>query len=440
MYQPPYVKKIISLLEEGGYEAYTVGGCVRDALIGVTPSDFDVTSSAAPEEVRAVMGEAGIKVHDTGLKHGTVTAVSDGVPVEITTFRVDGGYSDNRRPDSVAFTRSLKDDLRRRDFTVNAMAYSERTGIVDFFGGRDDLKNKVIRAVGNAETRFNEDGLRILRALRFACVLGFAVDGETASAAHKLRGLIKNVSGERIAGELNKLVCGEVSGTVSRFADVFAEFIPEITACENFDQRSVYHDRDVLTHTLNAMDCAPADKITRLTLLFHDLGKPPAFKFENGRGRFPGHAEISAQIADRAFRRLKYDGETREKALLLIKYHNITIRDDKKAVKRLLNKFGEEAFFRLIDVRVADDTAKAEEHRARTGEARRAAETARGIIGGGECFSTDGLAVKGGDVLELGYKGREIGDALNYLLQAVINEKTENDKNGLIDYLLKRGK
>ncbi|MDR0196802.1 MAG: HD domain-containing protein [Oscillospiraceae bacterium] len=433
MILPDHVKKTIALIEANGYEAYVVGGCVRDSLLGLTPEDYDIATSAVPDEVKAALGS--LPVYDTGLKHGTVTAVSDGVPIDITTFRVDGDYTDNRRPESVRFTRELRDDLSRRDFTVNAMAYSERTGIIDLFGGKADLENKIIRAVGDARARFGEDGLRILRALRFAAVYGFSLDEETAAAARDLRGLTRKLSGERIARELNKLILGKVSEIMTRFVGVFAEFIPEIAACEGFSQHSVYHDRDVLTHTLNAVDCAPADKITRLTLLFHDMGKPSAFKLKNGRGSFKEHAEISAEIARAALSRLKYDNHTAGKVTLLVREHDLPIHSDKKSVKRLLNLFGEETFFRLIDVRIADDTAKAEKYRSRVAEFGAAAETAREVIRGGECFSLKQLAVDGNDINALGYSGRETGRVLNRLLQAVISGKCENDKNALTEYL-----
>jgi len=438
MYLPPYVKAVITALESAGYEAYAVGGCVRDALLGLTPGDYDVTTSATPGEVKNTIGGL-FRIHDTGLKHGTVTVVSGNNTVEVTTFRIDGDYTDNRRPDSVRFTRSLKDDLSRRDFTVNAMAYSDKTGIIDLYGGRRDLDNKIIRAVGGAEERFGEDGLRILRALRFAAAFGFSLDNETKAAALKLKNLIKKLSGERIAAELNKLILGEVGGVISEFTDVFAEFIPEITACKGFEQHSKYHDRDVLTHTLSAVDCAPRDKVTRLALLFHDTGKPQTYEYKDGAGHFKGHAAVSERIAHETMNRLKYDNDTAYKTRLLVKYHDLPINGGQKSVKRLLNRFGEEMFFRLIDVHIADNEAKAADYRCRSDIFREAANTAREIIQNGGCFCLKQLEVNGADVMELGYAGAKIGEALNCLLQAVISEKCPNEKDALIKFLRERG-
>jgi len=435
MYLPPYITALIDLLEAGGYEAYAVGGCVRDALLGLTPDDYDITTSATPTEVKAALRR--YRIHNTGLKHGTVTVISEGVPIEVTTFRIDGDYADNRRPESVVFTRKLEDDLSRRDFTVNAMAYSAKTGIIDLYGGKKDLENKIIRAVGDPEKRFCEDGLRILRALRFAAVLGFSLDEATKAAARKLKGLIRHLSGERIAQELNKLAVGKVSGVIGEFADVFAEFIPEIAACNGFDQHSKYHDRDVLTHTLNAMDAAPSDKVTRLALLFHDMGKPATYEFGNGAGHFPKHAAVSEQIAHRTLDFLKYDSDTVYKTRLLVKYHDSTIKSDEKSVKRLLNRFGEEMFFKLIDVHRADNSAKKVHDNLDVLTA--AEQTARRVIAQEECFSLNRLAVKGGDIMGLGLRGGEIGKALNMLLQAVIGGKCPNEKDALIEYVKSKG-
>jgi tRNA nucleotidyltransferase (CCA-adding enzyme) len=346
MILPNYVTKIISALESAGHEAYAVGGCVRDSLLGLTPSDYDVTTSATPDEVSAVFP----RTHDTGVKHGTVTVISDDIPIEVTTFRIDGEYSDNRRPDTVTFTRSLREDLNRRDFTINAMAYSERSGITDYFGGSEDLRNGVIRAVGDPYKRFKEDGLRILRAYRFSAVYGFAIEPETAKAADELRGLIGNISGERIAQELNKLV-------VAHFGK---------------------------------------DKVSSLALFFCDMG------YDAARTRA-------------VMRRLKYDNDTFYKVLTLVRYRGIAIKPCKKAVKRVLNRFGAEQFFRLCDFR--------------------AAGIAEEVIKSGECYSLKQLAVKGGDLVESGFRGKAVGEALQMLLHAVISEKCANDKEKLLEFM-----
>ena len=441
MFLPDYVKNIIYTLESAGFEAYAVGGCVRDALLGLKPDDYDVTTSATPDEVKTAFQDRAYSIHDTGLKHGTVTVVSTAeqksLPVEVTTFRIDGCYNDNRHPDSVTFTRSLRDDLSRRDFTVNAMAFSEKTGIVDHFNGREDLKNKIIRTVGEPYKRFNEDGLRILRALRFAAVYGFSVEPDTAAVIHRLCGLLDNISGERIAQEINKLILGRVSEIIYRYADVFSRFMPEIIICKDFDQRSIYHDRDVLTHSLNAVDNSPADRIVRLAMLFHDLGKPSSFLLEDGHGHFKGHSRKSEEITRRIMRGLKYDNDTFYKVVTLVKFHDIPINPEVKAVKRLLNRFGEEQFFRLIEVHTADDSAKTPELQKRIPSFKKAADIARRIIEEQQCFSLKQLAVKGGDLVELGYKGRETGVALNVLLQAVIGEKCANNKEELLKFLIR---
>jgi tRNA nucleotidyltransferase (CCA-adding enzyme) len=431
---PDFVKAVIAALETAGHEAYAVGGCVRDSLLGLTPADYDVTSSATPEEAKQALIH--FTTHDTGIKHGTLTVVSDGMPVEVTTFRVDGEYSDNRRPDSVTFTRSLREDLSRRDFTINAMAYSESTGVVDLFGGREDLSDRLIRAVGEPHERFREDGLRILRALRFAAVYGCEIEPATAAAVHELSRLVVGLPGERIAQELNRLAVAPVSRIMDEFCDVFARFIPELAVCRGFDQCSVYHDRDVLTHTLCAADNAPPDRITRLALLFHDLGKPSAFRLrEDGFGSFKGHAAISAEITRRVMRELKYDNDTRRKVVTLVRYHDITIAACDKAVKRLLHRFGEEAFFRLIDVHIADDSAKAPHVQERIPVFEEAARIARRIIAEQDCFSLKQLAVNGNDLTECGYQGREIGERLNQLLQAVINGECANNREELLGYM-----
>ena len=441
---PNYVNKIIDCLEAAGYEAYAVGGCVRDMLLGLTPDDYDVTTAATPDEVKSALSD--FVIHDTGLKHGTVTVVADDFPVEVTTFRIDGDYTDNRHPDNVTFTRSLKEDLSRRDFTINAMAY-RRGSVIDYFGGQKDLSGKLIRAVGEPQKRFKEDGLRILRALRFAAVYGFAVESDTAKAVHELRGLINNIAGERVAQELNKLVTGSVSGVIADYTGVFAEFIPEIAACKNFNQHNRFHDRDVLTHTLNAVDNAPADKVVRLALLFHDMGKPITFKLVEDnwnpgclRGSFKAHAAASTEIARKTMRSLKYDNDTFYKVCTLVKYHDIPIKTCEKAIKRLLNRFGEEMFFKLIDVHMADDSAKAKEMQERIPTFRKATEIARKIIADEECFSLKQLAVKGGDLVQMGYQGREVGEKLNFLLQSVISDRCANEKKVLTDYLKSRDK
>ncbi|MCL2633429.1 MAG: polynucleotide adenylyltransferase [Oscillospiraceae bacterium] len=370
---PDYVKNIINLLQSAGHEAYAVGGCVRDMLLGLEPADYDITTSATPAEMKQVFAE--FSTHDTGLKHGTITVMSPAcrggrpcppenspvTPVEVTTFRIDGDYTDNRRPDTVEFTRNLKDDLSRRDFTINAMAYSEKTGIIDYFNGQEDLQNKTIRAVGDPHKRFNEDALRIIRAYRFSAVYGFSIEPETAKAAEELRHLIHNISGERIAQELNKIVTAHFK----------------------------------------------KDKVDSLALFFLDLN-------------------YNEEKTRRILRKLKYDNDTFYKVITLIKHHDLIIEPDKINIKTLLNKFGEEMFFRLAERNVGDA------HPGVPPAPNKTIEIAKSIIENGECYSLKQLNIKGGDLVELGYKGREIGEKLNELLQMVINEKCENDREKLL--------
>ncbi|MBR5090789.1 MAG: HD domain-containing protein, partial [Ruminiclostridium sp.] len=404
---PEGVEAVIDRLCECGYEAYAVGGCVRNFMLGREPKDYDVTTSARPDEIKQALSE--FRLIETGIKYGTVTVISRGMPIEVTTYRVDGDYSDNRRPENVTFTTKLAEDLKRRDFTVNAMAYNTRTGIIDIFGGRADLQNGVIRAIGDPDERFNEDGLRILRALRFASCLGLKIEPATSDAIHRNRRLLENISGERIASELNKLICGECGNILREYYDVISVFLPEFSICRGFEQHTKYHDRDVMEHIIATVSAIEPQVHLRLAMLLHDIGKPMYFTMgEDGVGHFKGHAKGSTAIAESFFRRLKYGNAISESVTMLVQTHDIVIEDRKPLIKRYLNRYGEDMFFDMIKVHIADNMGKAPECRERIKIYRAAAETARKIIAEKECFSLKQLAVNGRDIMALGYEGSEI--------------------------------
>lgn len=433
---PHGVEAVIEALCEHGYEAYAVGGCVRNFMLGIEPKDYDVTTSAKPDEMKEAL--AGFRLIETGIKYGTITVISQGMPIEVTTYRIDGNYSDNRRPESVTFTTMLAEDLKRRDFTVNAMAYSTRTGIIDIFGGRSDLQNGIIRAIGDPDERFNEDGLRILRALRFASCYGLKIEPKTSEAVHKNRRLLENIAGERISSEFSKLMCGECENVLREYYDVISVFLPELAKCRGFEQHTKYHDRDVFEHILATVSAIEPKLHLRLAMLLHDIGKPLYFTMgEDGIGHFKGHAKGSAAIAESFFKRLRYSNEISTHVMTLIQTHDIIIEDREPLIKRYLNKYGEDVFFDMIKVHVADDMGKAPECRERIRVYRAAAETARKLIAKQECFSLKQLAVNGNDVKALGFSGADIGEKLEELLELVIDGKCENEREALIGELKK---
>ena len=429
---PLYVSEILNVFYSNGYEAFLVGGCVRDSLLGNKPKDYDITTNAKPETIKSLLNN--FKTIDTGIDFGTVTAISDGHPIEITTYRIDGDYFDNRRPENVIYTQELKEDLKRRDFTVNSMAFSPGTGLIDLFGGQSDLETGIIRAIGNPEERFNEDGLRIMRALRFASRYGFRIDSETSKAIHNLRGLLSNIAVERVSSELNQILCGKCENILREFSDVFAVFIPEIEDCIGFEQYTKYHDRDVYEHIIATVCAIEPVKHLRLAMLFHDIGKPRYFKLdEKGQGHFKMHAVGSCEIAERVLKILKYDSQTIQKVIELVKNHDIVIENRDNLIKRYLNRFREDMFFDLISVHIADDSGKAIEYQNRIEIYKQTAESARRIIAESQCFSLKNLSVNGHDVISLGYKGKIVGDILNELLEKVIDGKIENKKDILIN-------
>ena len=430
---PAGVYIALERLTAAGYEAWLVGGCVRDRLMGAEPHDYDVTTSAVPEETKAVFD--GERVIETGLRHGTVTVLLCGEPIEITTFRAEDVYSDHRHPDAVRFTKSLHEDLARRDFTVNAIAMDINGRLCDPFGGQADLGAGILRAVGEPEARFREDALRILRCLRFASVLGFAIEPETARALEHCRGLLSFVSAERICTELTKLLCGRyVRRVLMEYTDVLSVVLPELAPMKGFDQQNYHHIYDVLEHTARVVENIPPEPRLRWAALFHDAGKPACFTLDqDGVGHFYGHAEHSRNLADAAFRRLKTDNATRESANRLIRYHDWPIEPEAPTVRRALQKLGPDGFRDLLALKRADNLAQAPEYRDRLHTCDEIEALAQQILSEQQAFSLRDLAVNGSDLLALGMDpGPEVGRVLNTLLEAVISERLPNDRGVLL--------
>ena len=433
---PQNILAFLERLENSGFEAYLVGGCVRNALMGLRSYDYDITTSASPEDVKRAFSD--MRVVETGIKHGTVTVVSDEIAAEITTYRTDGVYSDRRHPESVTFTSSLEEDLARRDFTVNAIAYSEKRGLVDIFDGIAHLEKGILCCVGEADKRFDEDALRIMRGLRFMAEYGFRPDEKTSTALHEKKELLNEISAERINSELSKLLCGNVEflpEVLREYWDILAVIIPEIADCQGFEQHTHYHDRDVWEHIIATVCSIEPVLHLRLTMLLHDMGKPAAYSFYNGAGHFKGHGEISAEICKRTMNKLRFDGETSHKAQFLIERHDMVMTDDPILIKKHLNKFGSELYFDLIKVHIADDMAKSPDAQGRIAVYRSAEETAKRILSQKECFSLKNLEINGYDIMKLGFEGKETGLALDLLLNAVIEGKCENKKDALCYYL-----
>lgn len=433
---PECVLKLLDRLENLGYEAYLVGGCVRNALMGKETHDYDITTSALPEEIKQIFSD--MRIVETGIKHGTVTVMSDKVTAEITTYRTDGIYIDHRRPQSVSFTANLKEDLSRRDYTVNAIAYSEKRGIVDLFDGIMHLKEGRLCCVGEAGKRFDEDALRIMRGLRFMSEYGFKPDEKTSAALHEKKELLNEISAERINNELSRLLCGNsdhLTYVLREYWDIFAVIIPEIADCQGFEQHTHYHDRDVWEHTIAAVCSIEPVLHLRLAMLLHDLGKPAAYSFYNGAGHFKGHGSISADICKRTMNKLRFDTEIFRKTLFLIERHDMVMTDDAVLIKKHLNRFGSELYFDLLKVHIADDTAKSLDAQGRIASYYSAEKTARKIIRENDCYSLKSLAINGNDIMKLGFTGRDIGNALDFLLNAVIEGKCPNVKYNLSCYL-----
>ena len=433
MFLPDSVLQCITALEQAGFAAFVVGGCVRDACLGLIPQDYDMCTSALPEQTEEVFKDHRLVL--AGKKHGTVGVVTKDGVVEITTFRTEGDYRDNRHPDWVEFVPEVEKDLARRDFTVNAMAYSPTRGYADPFSGREDLKKGILRAVGDPVKRFREDSLRILRGLRFAARYRMSIEAATWHAMNQEKHLMESLAWERVFEELCRLL---VSVTTAQelvaYGPILAEVIPELAPTIGFDQRSPHHAYDIFTHTAHVVTGVSPDLDRRWAALLHDVGKVPTFTQDStGRGHFYGHAQASAEMADTILRRLKAPTDLRTKAVFLIDKHMTKLEPDKKLLRRRLSQYGWEAVADLLALQWADFTSK-------------------GVLGKGPdfskiddllteiqqedaCLSLKDLAVNGNDLLALGITGKAIGLTLNHLLEQVVDEQLPNEKDALLSYL-----
>lgn len=447
IHMPDKVKRIISVLQKNGYEAYAVGGCVRDAMLGRTPNDWDITTSALPKDVKALFRST----IDTGIQHGTVTVMLEREGFEVTTYRIDGEYEDARHPKNVEFTASLSEDLKRRDFTINAMAYNDQDGLVDLFEGEKDLKEGRIRCVGNPTERFTEDALRILRAFRFSAQLGFFVEDETLSAAGKLAENLQKISAERIYTELSKLLC---SAHPQRLYDAYRcgvtkYFLPELDAMyETPQNHSAHyacvgaHSLDTLLHTARVTEFSGSDGFTdkellilRLSALLHDVAKPECRKTdEDGIDHFAGHAERGAALATGILRRLKTDNQTLETVKALIRWHDYPFTPQLRPVRHAMNKIGPQLFPLLFSLRKADLLAHNDPYRTQGSEnLRRVWEVFEQVLQNGECTCLKNLAVTGADLIQNGIPaGKHMGAILEQLLQTVIEDPQKNEKELLL--------
>lgn len=430
---PVFVREILAKLESAGYEAWCVGGCVRDLLLGTSPSDWDVTTSALPEEVLSLFVGCSLP---TGLQHGTITVCTEEGNVEVTTFRKDGAYLDHRRPESVEFTATLEEDLLRRDFTVNAMAMDLRGELRDPYGGRADLEKRVLRCVGDPDARFEEDALRIMRALRFSAVIPMEIEPATAERIHAKRELLRDIAAERIQTELCKLLCGQCAADVLRlYPDVIGVFWPELLETVGFDQKNYHHCYDVWEHTLHAVEATPSDLILRLTVLLHDIGKPRCFLLdEQGVGHFRGHGAVSRDLSDAMLRRLKFSNAVRETVVRLVEWHDRKIVGTERAIRRALFHLGEADLRRLIMVKRADNLAQAPEFLGRQQELTALEELLEEVLRADACFSLKQLAVDGSDLQEMGFVGAAIGTMLRKLLSCVIEEELPNEREALLGF------
>lgn len=433
---PKKAQFIINTITAAGFEAYVVGGCVRDSLLGRTPQDWDITTSATPSQVKSLFG----RTIDTGIQHGTVTVMLDKEGFEVTTYRIDGKYEDNRHPKEVTFTPSLEEDLKRRDFTINAMAYNEEAGLVDLFGGLEDIEKKVIRCVGDARERFGEDALRILRAIRFSAQLGYTIEEHTRAAIRELAGSLSQISAERIQVELVKLL---ISPHPDYLRDawelgVTRVILPEFDKMMETPQNHLHHQYNVGEHTLHALLEVEADKELRLTMLFHDIGKPASLVTdEKGITHFYGHPAVSEEMTGKILQRLKFDNDTIHKVCHLVKYHDYgnTAVPDMRVVRRAVNKIGEEVFPQFLQIKRADVLAQSlymrEEKLQNLKEWEKCYEE---IMSHRQCTSLKMLAVTGKDLIAEGRKpGKELGALLNALLEWVLEHPEDNQKELLLE-------
>lgn len=436
---PEQVKTIIEKLEENGYEGFAVGGCVRDALLFRNPDDWDITTSAKPEQVKELFK----RTVDTGIQHGTVTVLLDREGFEVTTYRIDGEYEDSRHPREVCFTSNLTEDLKRRDFTINAMAYSEKRGLVDEFDGVLDLKQGIIRCVGNPEERFSEDALRILRAVRFAAQLGFQIEEKTFSAIRRLAPHLSHISAERIQTELLKLIVSPHPETLRLAweAGITAVILPEFDRMMETPQNNPHHILNVGEHTLKALQEVRTDKVLRLSVLCHDFGKAATRTTdESGTDHFYVHAEVSSQMAKDFLKRLKLDNETLYQVEKLVKYHDYHPGTNAISVRKAIYKIGEDLFPKLLEVQRADVLAQSAYQQAeKLNDLKRIEELYHRILEEKQCLSLKDLEVTGRDLIQAGMKpGKELGTCLRQLLEVVLDDPEKNNKQELLKIALER--
>ena len=434
MYLPKNVLFCIEKLEKAGYPTYAVGGCVRDACLGLKPHDYDLCTAATPDTTAAVFSD--FPLVRAGEKHGTIGVVLEGEVIEITTFRTEGDYLDSRHPQWVAFVPTVEQDLARRDFTVNAMAYSPTRGFADPFGGRDDLNDHILRAVGDPETRFSEDALRILRGVRFAARFALTPEKNTLAAMNTLAPLMENLARERVYDELSKLLLCACAEDLITFAPILAQVIPELQPTIGFDQRSHHHAYDIFTHTAHVTEGVPADLTLRWAALLHDIGKVSTFTLDgHGQGHFYGHAEKSAEMANAILLRLKAPTALREDVKFLIEKHMTPLTPDKKLLRRRLSQYGENRLRMLLQLQKADFCAKGVT--GDTADFAAVEGVLEEIFSENACLSIKDLAVNGHDLMRLGFTGPAIGQALQFLLDGVLDDRLPNEKAALINALKK---
>ncbi|MCL2574972.1 MAG: HD domain-containing protein [Defluviitaleaceae bacterium] len=434
---PSGANEIIEKLQVAGFEAFAVGGCVRDSLLGKTPLDWDITTPALPSEITQIFGEC--KQIQIGSRHGTVAVKSHGQYYEITTYRIDGTYGDGRRPDQVSFTSDLREDLRRRDFTINAIAYSPKNGLVDYFGGIDDLRASLIRCVGNATERFAEDYLRIIRAYRFAAVLGFSLEENTQAAAVVGRCNLDKIARERIGAELSKLLVAQNFNGIKVFLNDCADVIlPDFAKLRGVEQSNAYHLYDVYEHTLEVLRNTPPVLHQRLAAIFHDTGKPQTKTTDDkGIDHFYSHAKFSAELATKALRHLCFDNIIKNDTVNIIRLHDNIVRPDKTGIKRFINKHGAQTLRELLIFQRADNLAKSDKAADRLYTIAKTSTLFEEIISSHEPVSIKDLALSGKDIIRLTglNEGKEIGEILTKLLAAVIENPSLNNKNDLAELI-----
>ena len=441
----PATLSVLEEIEHAGHEAWLVGGCVRDAILGRSRGDVDLATSATWQQVQQACAARGMAVHETGTAHGTVTVVCDHETFEVTTYRIDGDYRDARHPESVRFTSSIVEDLARRDFTINAMAWHPERGLLDPFGGRTDVGAGIIRAVGNPNERFEEDALRILRAVRFASQLGFSIDPETVAGMNAQAQNLNRISVERVLVELEALLLGDaVRSVLMDYPHIIDTVLPELAPMRGLDQRTPYHIYDVMEHTAYVVEYAPATPLLRWAALFHDCGKPDAFFIDDtGRGHFYGHAIVSVDLAKEALSRLKMSHALLEDILLLVRYHDKAIKPAPKYVKRALHLLNDspDLLEALCDLKRADSLAHAPEFQSGVEKAAQLRACLFEVLEQEQAFSLKQLAINGADVIEAGVPaGPAVGTVLNHVLEAVIGDEIPNERDELLAFVRTQAK